>query len=124
MIVIIVIILVILGNYCHAFQNFNSNYKIMSKSFVYISDDNNYNNDNNNNNRVNKKIISIIISITTMFNSFQLPYIANADDTTTTTTTSTSSSTKEVIKGIIEVDGEIGSIYRKARYYYLFYYFF
>ena len=98
-------------------EHANNNNKIMSKSFAYI---NSNNNNNDNIIKVNHKIISsIIISISTIFSTIQLPIISsmnmnivNADDITTITTTIT---TKEVVKGIIEVDGEIASIYRKAR---------
>ena len=109
--------MIIICNYHIAgFKTFNNNNKIMSKSFAYI---NSNNNNDNNIIKVNNKIISsIVISISTIFSTIQLPIISsmnmnivNADDTTTSTTTIT----KEVVKGIIEVDGEIASIYRKAR---------
>ena len=105
MTMILIVLMIILCNYCNGFnKNFNNNNKIMR-----VSSDKN----------VNKQIISIIISISTIFSTIQLPIISsmnmnivNADDITTITTTIT---TKEVVKGIIEVDGEIASIYRKAR---------
>ena len=115
MIMIIVLMIIICNYHIAGFKTlFNNNNKIMSKSFAYI----NSNNNNNDIIKVNNKIISsIIISISTIFSTIQLPIISsmnmnivNADDTTTRTTTN-----KEVVKGIIEVDGEIASIYRKAR---------
>ena len=114
MIMIIVLMIIICNYHIAGFKTFNNNNKIMSKSFAYI----NSNNNNNDIIKVNNKIISsIIISISTIFSTIQLPIISsmnmnivNADDTTTSTTT-----IKEVVKGIIEVDGEIASIYRKAR---------